>query len=538
MMKKVHVIWKSASEKYPLLLFYAAVLAIAVVYYYHIILFSPPQSIHRWRQTDSASITLNLYQHGMKFFQPEVHSLSSDDFTTGYATAEAPLLYYLIALLYKIFGPHDYIYRIVNTAIFLTGLGALFRIAQNFLKDFVAAAFVPLFIFVSPVMAYYGNNFLTDSTALALVFGGWWQYIRYLNGRRYRQFIFSTVLLSVAGLLKATMTLNLLSFFGLAFIWHTGMLRKKENQLFPGIIATFLPLITGLLAIIAWYSYAIWFNGQHDSLTFLTAITPWWKITAPQRQEITRFILKNNITMYYSAGALCFLAGITVFIVYYFRRIPEYLGILTLLLFTGGFFYVNLYYSQFQYHDYYLLILFCPVAFLVLACMTIFRSVFQKVYSSRYFSLALIVFLVVNVFHARHEMTLRYFGWKREYPVFESYFTIRPYLDSLGIKPDDRVISMPDYTNCYTLYLMNRPGNTLGDIGPDTPARIKRLTEKGARYLVINDTAFLRNPVIQEFTHYKAGQYREIQIFRIDSCNIINKPDSTPQRDETLRAGN
>lgn len=504
MIKKVSQYWRSISEKHPLLLFYAITLLITLLYYYHILLFVPPQSVHRWRQTDSASITLNLYQHGLKFFKPEVHSLTSDDHTTGYAAAEAPLLYFLIALLYKIFGAHDAVYRLVNTLIFLIGLGALFRTARYFLDDFMLAASIPLLVFVSPVTAYYGNNFLTDSTALALVFVGYWQFTRYLETKRPGFFLMVIVFFTLAGLLKATMALNLFVLLGLILF----------RYLKP---AAFWPIFGGLAVIVAWYAYAIWFNRVHDSATFLTTITPFWQLTPEKRQAVTRFILDRNLTMYYSLGMWTLLVLAFLTILLYFKRLPGLPTLMTLMLTAGGMLYVMLYWSQFQYHDYYLMVLFGPFAFILLSAFLFLRSRFPKFTVSWYFRLMLLAFLVVNVGHARAEMKLRYYGWKREYPVFEDHFTIRPYLRTIGIQPGDRVISMPDYTNCYTLYLMNQPGNTLGDVVAETPERIRGYIEKGARYLVVNDTTFLQNPLLKDFTHSRVGTYGQISIFRLDS---------------------
>ena len=519
-MKKIAVIVRSIAEKHPLLLFYTLILVMTVAYYYHVLLFAPPQSIHRWRQTDSASMTLNLYQHGMKFFHPEVHSLTSDDLTTGNAAAEAPVLYFVVALFYRLFGPHDFIFRMLNTLIFLIGLGALFKISRHFLHDMVLAAFVPLCVFVSPVVAYYGNNFLTDSTSLALVFMGWWQYIRYLGNRRYSLFLLALLLFTTAGLLKATMTLNLAALGGLAFIWHLRLFREKEGNLFPAPPATFLPMIAGLAVIAGWYAYAIAYNHDHHSSTFLLRAAPWWKLSSQQRQEITRHILRNNLTMYYSTGVLTLLLLATGLFFRYIRHTPKFLAVITVLLLAGGVLYINLYYIQFQYHDYYLMLLFSPVAFLLIASLVVVRSRFQRLFTSWYLKVFLLAFIGINVFHARQEMKLRYFGWKREYPVQEDYFTIRPYLRSIGILPGDRVISMPDYTNCYTLYLMNQPGNTLGDIGPKTKETLEDLIGKGARYLMINDPAFLSNPEIQPFIARKSGEYGQISIFRIDTLMV------------------
>jgi hypothetical protein len=163
------------------------------------------------------------------------------------------------------------------------------------------------------------------------------------------------------------------------------------------------------------------------------------------------------------------------------------------------------------------MVLFSAVAFMALSSLIVIKSRFKTIFTSWYFKLSLAVFIILNVFHARHEMKLRYFGWKREAPVYESHFTIRPYLKSIGIKPGDRVISLPDHTNCYTLYLMNQPGNILEEIKPNTKDLIRTLINKGAKYLVINDTSFLESPELKIFLTQKVGQYNEVQIFKIDA---------------------
>ena len=48
----------------------------------------------------------------MIFFKPEIHSLVSDDKTSGYAVGEFPIIYYFTAIAYNIFGPKEIILRI------------------------------------------------------------------------------------------------------------------------------------------------------------------------------------------------------------------------------------------------------------------------------------------------------------------------------------------------------------------------------------------------------------------------------------------
>ena len=99
----------------------------------------------------------------MKFFQPEVHNLVSDGRTSGYAVGECPLFYYFIAGLYKIFGQHDLIYRLVNTLLFFLGLFALYKMLEQWLGDSFWSMAVPVLLFTSPVVVYYANNYLTDT---------------------------------------------------------------------------------------------------------------------------------------------------------------------------------------------------------------------------------------------------------------------------------------------------------------------------------------------------------------------------------------
>ena len=88
---------------------------------YNHIISKPPQSTHHWRQADCASFTLNLAQGNGDFFHPEIHHLNSDNYTSGAGVSEAPILYYFVARLYRLFGYHIAIYRIVNTLVFFTG---------------------------------------------------------------------------------------------------------------------------------------------------------------------------------------------------------------------------------------------------------------------------------------------------------------------------------------------------------------------------------------------------------------------------------
>ena len=153
----------SLAKRNGTLLFLILVAALSWLYGYHEIIFKRPQSVHYWRQADCASLALNYYQHGMEFFKPQTHNLTSNGGTTGNAsTSETPLLYYTVAVMYHVFGYHEYLYRLLNTLLFLTGLYYLYRLSSNVLRSQFWSTLLPLLVFTSPVLVYYGNNFLSN----------------------------------------------------------------------------------------------------------------------------------------------------------------------------------------------------------------------------------------------------------------------------------------------------------------------------------------------------------------------------------------
>ena len=114
-------------------------------YDYQDVLFRPTQSIHQWRQCDCLSITMNYYQDNNPFLQPSVHYLGADG--TGKTISECPLIYYSVASLWKVFGHHEFIYRMLVLLIYFIGLFSVFKLFENKLKDSIWAMICSLLLF-------------------------------------------------------------------------------------------------------------------------------------------------------------------------------------------------------------------------------------------------------------------------------------------------------------------------------------------------------------------------------------------------------
>jgi hypothetical protein len=72
-----------------------------------------PSSVHQWRQAACLSLADNYYEGNWNLFEPSMHIQFSDNGTSGKSAGEFPLLYYIVAILWKIFGKHEFIFRLL-----------------------------------------------------------------------------------------------------------------------------------------------------------------------------------------------------------------------------------------------------------------------------------------------------------------------------------------------------------------------------------------------------------------------------------------
>jgi len=225
---------------------------ICFIYNYQNIFQLRPRSIHQWRQTDCLSISINYYQNGMNFFSPEIHNLISDNKTSGKTAGEFPLLYYFIAILWKIFGVHEWIYRLVGLILVFIGLYSFFRISDYYIKDIYWSIGLSLLLFTSPIFANYGVSFLTNVSAICIVLAGWWLFLRFYISKSNRLLYLSMLLFLIAGLIKIS---TLISFIFLSAIFigeRIKILNRKKEYIFNGIknIIPFILVICNYSAIL------------------------------------------------------------------------------------------------------------------------------------------------------------------------------------------------------------------------------------------------------------------------------------------------
>ena len=83
---------------------------------YEEISFFKPYSVHQWRQADCYSIASNYYENNLPFLEPSIHQIGYSN--NGKTISEFPIIYYSVSKLWRLFGKHAVIYRLLNFLIF------------------------------------------------------------------------------------------------------------------------------------------------------------------------------------------------------------------------------------------------------------------------------------------------------------------------------------------------------------------------------------------------------------------------------------
>ena len=507
------------------LYFLFSLLTLAAFYNYQDIIFKRPQSIHKWRQSDGASLALNYYQNGMHFFQPQTHNLTSDNrHSSANCPSEVPILYYAIALFYKLFGYHDYIFRITNTFLFFLGLFYLFKLYHYLLKDVIWAILLSLLFFTAPVLVYYGNNYLSNTAALSFAIVAWFYFIKYYFERNPKLIFTFLVWFFVAACFKLTSLISLLSIAALFLLEWTQLIKwDRDEKLFKSPARILFWMVSFLGIVFGWILYARSYNQLHDSYYFSTTGFPIWNLSKAEIKGVFENIQTLWLDQYFHFSVYFLFAICALYLIWNFRKITVLFKLILVFILLQIVAFVLLQFWTFADHDYYVIDLYI---FPILLIAFFFHSLSlqsPQFFQSRYLKLCFTIFIFSNVVYARQELAARYQSPINDFDANEAIYTVSPYLRQIGINPEDKVISIPDVSHC-SLYLMNQKGWTEYTdarfnreskiVYNQDSAGIQKSIERGAVYLIINGISEItKKPYLKSFCTHLKGRYKSVYIF-------------------------
>jgi uncharacterized membrane protein YczE len=494
-------------------LFLLLLVAVSLFYGYQDILFFPPQSVHVWRQCDCTSMALMYAEHGMHFFEPEMHNLHADGQTTGYAVGEFPIIYYFVAIVYKLFGQHDFLFRATNLLIFFAGLFFMFKLIYLVSKDYFYAMLFPLLLFTSPLLVYYANNFLPEVPSLGLTLIGWYFFFKMRQQYRPRYLYLSIFFFTLGTLIKVSSGISMILVFGLLFLESTNLITlKKDSKIFRQSLAAYLGFMSGFMLIIAWYLFAIKYNQDHSTYYFRTGIIGFWETKAEDAIMVSKMFF-NNWKFFIFNDSVYFLLGIFLLMAFFISK-NKLLILINLLAILGIAIFISLWYGLLHQHDYYFAPLLIVAALLFISFSETGNIRFPKTFHHPALKIAFSVLLIVNVVYATNKVKRRYTGYSDHQNRVELY-EIQNYLDLLHIEKDAKIICTPDPSPNHMLYLLNRQGwSDLYGMNSDS-LKIAGHIRQGAKYLFVYDSIPRENKELNYFMDKLIGEKGVLRVYRL-----------------------
>ena len=523
------------------LLFFVLFIAISFLYSYPAILFLRPCSLHQWRQCDCLSISLNYYKDGMRFFTPSMHNRGPTGNGLTCPT-ECPIIYYVVALFWKFFGYHEFIFRLLDTIIAFVGVYALFRLTKELVQDGAWALMVSLVLFTSPIFAVYANNFMPDVPALSVALIAWYFFVRYYKTRHLIFFYVSILFFLLAGLIKIT---ALLSFVPLIAIFISEIVRKSKNPEENIFVNPFkqgvsILLLIGIISL--WLSYSSYYRQSHNPDFFITISGPIWALSKSAIFSILNKLYNNLLPQYFNMPFNFFMLACFVGILINFKKMNRFYYWFISMVFAGCILYMLIWFDHFDVHDYYLINLLILIPIILVSSLVFLKEKYLAVFNSNLLKIIFALILGWNICYCAVQTNIRYFSnnllvkhtfilkqseidfwnWYRWYygNNVKAFETITPYLRSLGISRDDEVISIPDGSPNISLYLMDQKGYNDNDFGGLKKAdRIKEFIHLGSKYLIISDSSLLDCDWLKPYLENKIGAYQNVIIYNLKNLN-------------------
>ena len=377
-----------------------------------------------------------------------------------------------------------------------------------------------------------------NAPALGLVLIGLYHYWKYrqdkIPGRVYAAMAFFLL----AGLLKMT---ALLLFSALLITHLAGLFKGLRNKLgipSAGPPVHMLPYLGVILLIVIWLIWSDAYNGNNISGVFLRGIYPIWEMDLYKNLDLGTSLYATLLPSLFNHSATVIISGMFIWLIIKRKKVNREWLFITVLLAGGSLAFIFLFYQAFSVHDYYLINLLIFLPLVTALFLDYMKRNNISLYKNKSFRALAGVALFFLLYHSvvmqrikydtgdtfiKHTIIVRQNDkgyWNNQQDIynlrFEDLEDITPYLRSIGISREDKVVSIPDGSPNITLSMMDQKGYS--DFGFNElhgEERIWHFIESGARYLIISDPGLIAQEYLAPFTGEKIGQFKRVVIYRL-----------------------
>ncbi len=198
-----------------------------------------PLDRHFWRQSITLGVARNYLEWDANFFHPRTVLCDSRG---GIQAQEFPIFNYLIFLMWKIFGTHDWCYRLLNLITTSIGLFYFYRIVKNLVNDKVAL--MSTIFFGSSIAFIYGRMAMPDVFAVSFALIGvsfGWDFLK--EGKSKNLILFG--LFATLGILSKIPATCVLALLAAPFFDKENDIGRKKKLAAVGFFA--------LTMLVLWY---------------------------------------------------------------------------------------------------------------------------------------------------------------------------------------------------------------------------------------------------------------------------------------------
>ncbi len=189
---------KLPTTKYSFLMFFILLSGINVFMHYKVFT-KELVSFHVWRQTQTQSTIINFYEEDFNILNPRRNNRGDGD---GIFRMEFPIMQWLFAGAYKIFGNHLIISRILSFIIGLLTLLGFYHLLINLFQKKIIALIGIWALNFSPSFYYYTVNPMPDNFALCCSIWGVSFFFLWLRNKKLKFILISGLFLSLGTLSK------------------------------------------------------------------------------------------------------------------------------------------------------------------------------------------------------------------------------------------------------------------------------------------------------------------------------------------------
>lgn len=254
--------------------------------------------VDSWRECDVASIARNFSRDGLNILEPRIDWRGDGP---GLVESEFPIFPWLVALLYRVFGQHDILGRLVALTFSLAGMATAIALARRLLPS-RAALVATGFIALSPLVVRLGTALQPDGLMWFAYVGSVYAFLRWLDEETWRWYVIALGATALAILAKASAAHIGFLLFAL-LLDRRGAAGLRDVRVWALALAALLP---GVL----WYAHARGYYHTYGNSLGISSEDHWAGLDLLTDPRLAmRMVALELFAVWTPAGALLAAAG-------------------------------------------------------------------------------------------------------------------------------------------------------------------------------------------------------------------------------------